>query len=54
MLDSGTQIDASSERGIEILGIGGKSHTSSARNNVQLKSKPADFSSRHEAMVFSH
>jgi len=66
LLDSGSQINAISKRAIKMLslkttnamlkinGTGGKSQTSNARINVQLKSKQGDFSSRLEAMVLPH
>ncbi|KAH8318621.1 hypothetical protein KR059_002949, partial [Drosophila kikkawai] len=66
LLDSGSQINAISERAIQKLslkttnsmlkinGIGGKAHTSSSRVNVEIKSKYGNFASRLEAMVMPH
>jgi len=39
---------------LKINGIGGKSQTSNARINVQLKSKQGNFNSRLKAMVLPH
>jgi len=65
-LEPRAQINAISKRTIKMLsiktiysmlkinGMGGKSQTSNARINVQLKSKQGDFISRLEAMVLPH